>query len=31
MYHDSHHLSTTYVRSMTNELGRQLAAATGWW
>lgn len=31
MYHDSHHLSTTYVRTMTNELGRQLAAATGWW
>ncbi|MGA9376119.1 MAG: acyltransferase family protein [Mycobacterium sp.] len=31
MYHDSHHLSATYVRTMTNELGRQLAAATGWW
>ncbi|MDX1872751.1 acyltransferase family protein [Mycolicibacterium sp. 120266] len=31
MYHDSHHLSTTYMRTMTNELGRQIAAATGWW
>ncbi|MGW0158743.1 acyltransferase family protein [Mycobacterium sp. NPDC003323] len=31
MYHDAHHLSTTYVRTMTNELGRQLSAATGWW
>lgn len=31
LYHDSHHLSTTYMRTMTNELGRQMAAATGWW
>ena len=31
MYHDSHHLSTTYMRTMTNELGRQIGAATGWW
>lgn len=31
MYHDSHHLSATYMRTMTNELGRQMAAATGWW
>ena len=31
MYHDSHHLSSTYVRTMTNELGRQMSAATGWW
>ncbi|WP_395311844.1 acyltransferase family protein [Mycobacterium sp. AMU20-3851] len=31
MYHDSHHLSATYMRTMANELGRQLAAATGWW
>jgi peptidoglycan/LPS O-acetylase OafA/YrhL len=31
LYHDSHHLSTTYMRTMTNELGRQIAAATGWW
>ncbi|MCW2687265.1 MAG: putative acyltransferase [Mycobacterium sp.] len=31
LYHDSHHLSTTYVRTLTSELGRQIAAATGWW
>ena len=31
VYHDSHHLSATYVRTMTGELGRQVAAATGWW
>jgi peptidoglycan/LPS O-acetylase OafA/YrhL len=31
LYHDSHHLSTTYMRTMTDELGRQIAAATGWW
>ncbi|OMC34312.1 acetyltransferase [Mycobacterium sp. GA-1841] len=31
LYHDSHHLSTTYMRTMTGELGRQMAAATGWW
>ena len=31
LYHDSHHLSATYVRTMAPELGRQLAAATGWW
>ncbi|WP_246584985.1 acyltransferase family protein [[Mycobacterium] fortunisiensis] len=31
LYHDSHHLSTTYMRTMTAELGRQMAAATGWW
>ncbi|MCF6386551.1 acyltransferase [Mycobacterium sp. MBM] len=31
IYHDAHHLSGTYVRSMTTELGRQLAGATGWW
>ncbi len=31
MYHDAHHLSTTYMRTMTNELERQLGAATGWW
>jgi hypothetical protein len=24
-------LSATYMRTMTNELGRQMAAATGWW
>ncbi|MDQ2636640.1 MAG: acyltransferase [Actinomycetota bacterium] len=31
VYHDAHHFSTTYMRTMTAELGRQLAAATGWW
>jgi peptidoglycan/LPS O-acetylase OafA/YrhL len=31
IYHDAHHLSATYMRTMTNELGRQIAAATGWW
>ena len=31
LYHDAHHLSATYMRTMTNELGRQLGAATGWW
>ncbi|MGV0634727.1 acyltransferase family protein [Mycolicibacillus trivialis] len=31
VYHDSHHLSATYMRTMAGELGRQLAAATGWW
>jgi peptidoglycan/LPS O-acetylase OafA/YrhL len=31
VYHDAHHLSATYMRTLTNELGRQMAAATGWW
>ena len=31
LYHDSHHISATYMRTMTGELGRQIAAATGWW
>ncbi len=31
IYHDTHHLSATYMRTMTPELGRQIAAATGWW
>ena len=31
IYHDSHHISATYMRTMADELGRQLAAATGWW
>lgn len=30
VYHDEHHLSATYVRSMTDELERQLSSATGW-
>jgi peptidoglycan/LPS O-acetylase OafA/YrhL len=31
IYHDAHHISATYMRTMTNELGRQLGPATGWW
>lgn len=31
LYHDAHHISTTYMRTMTAELGRQIAAATRWW
>ncbi|CAJ1583165.1 acyltransferase family protein [[Mycobacterium] wendilense] len=31
MYHDSHHFTATYMRTMAPELGRQIAAATGWW
>jgi len=31
VYHDAHHLSATYMRTLTPELGRQIGAATGWW
>lgn len=31
VYRDSHHFTTTYMRTMAGELGRQIAAATGWW
>jgi hypothetical protein len=31
IYHDAHHISATFMRTMTPELGRQLGAATGWW
>ncbi len=31
VYRDSHHFTSTYMLSMTTELGRQMAAATGWW
>jgi peptidoglycan/LPS O-acetylase OafA/YrhL len=31
VYHDPHHLTATYVRTMADELGRQIADATGWW
>lgn len=31
IYHDAHHLSATYMRTLAGELGRQVAAATGWW
>lgn len=30
VYKDLHHLSATYVRSLTDELGRQMAAALPW-
>ncbi|RWA17029.1 hypothetical protein MBRU_18915 [Mycolicibacterium brumae DSM 44177] len=31
IYHDSHHFTSTYMRTMTAELGRQIGAATNWW
>lgn len=31
VYHDAHHLTSTYVRTLTDELARQLSDATGWW
>jgi peptidoglycan/LPS O-acetylase OafA/YrhL len=31
IYHDAHHLSATYMRTLAGELGQQIAAATGWW
>ena len=31
LYRDAHHISTTYMRTMTAELGRQIGAATRWW
>ena len=31
VYHDAHHFSATYMRTLTPELGRQIGAATGWW
>ncbi len=31
IYHDSHHISKTYMRTMTDELGRQIGTATHWW
>ncbi|SEH80817.1 Peptidoglycan/LPS O-acetylase OafA/YrhL, contains acyltransferase and SGNH-hydrolase domains [Mycolicibacterium rutilum] len=31
LYHDAHHISKTYMRTMAPELGRQIADATGWW
>ena len=31
IFHDSHHFTSTYMRSMTDELGRQIGAATNWW
>jgi peptidoglycan/LPS O-acetylase OafA/YrhL len=31
IYHDSHHISATYMRTLIPELGRQMGAATAWW
>ena len=31
LYHDSHHISKTYMRTMVDELGRQIGVATHWW
>jgi peptidoglycan/LPS O-acetylase OafA/YrhL len=31
VYHDAHHLSATYVRTLTKELARQMSDALGWW
>lgn len=31
VYHDSHHMSSTFVRSLRNEFESQLSQATGWW
>lgn len=31
IYRDSHHLTPTYMRTMAPELGRHIAAITGWW
>lgn len=31
IYRDAHHLTQTYMRTMAPELGRQIAAITGWW
>lgn len=31
LYHDSHHLSATYMRTLIPELSRQMGPATGWW
>ncbi|MGQ4616106.1 SGNH hydrolase domain-containing protein [Nocardia sp. R7R-8] len=31
IYHDEHHLTASYSRSLAPELGRRLAAILGWW
>ncbi|MET0899123.1 MAG: acyltransferase family protein [Mycobacterium sp.] len=31
LYHDSHHFTASYMRTMVDELGRQIGTATGWW
>ncbi|WP_170981208.1 acyltransferase family protein [Mycolicibacterium sp. CR10] len=31
IYHDSHHFTSTYMRTMASELGRQIGVITRWW
>ncbi len=31
VYHDAHHLTSTYVNTLADEMARQLSEATGWW
>ena len=31
VYHDEHHLSASYARTLAPELERQIGVATGWW
>lgn len=31
VYHDEHHLSASYARTLAPELERQIGMATGWW
>ena len=31
IFHGAHHITPTYMRTMAHELGRQIAANTGWW
>ncbi len=31
LYRDAHHITSTYMRTMVDELGRQIGAATRWW
>ncbi len=31
IYRDEHHLTATYMRTMSAELAQQMSAATGWW
>ena len=31
VYSDEHHLTVSYMRTLTSELGRQIGAIVGWW
>ncbi|WP_369640768.1 SGNH hydrolase domain-containing protein, partial [Nocardia sp. JMUB6875] len=31
VYHDEHHLTASYSRSLAPELGRELQPILGWW